>query len=71
MEGVQMVVLETDDLESQKNHMHLQVLEFSANQVYTDNNKNRVSQFKTIQKLKLVDGRFDEGMQPVAVEKKL
>ena len=39
MEEVQSVVLETMSCSLKKNHMHMQVFEFSANQISAENNK--------------------------------
>ena len=41
LEEIQSVVLETDELKSQKNHMYFQVLDFSINQVSAGGGKTK------------------------------
>ena len=65
---VQSVVSETDESASHKNHMRMQVLKISTNQVSAENKKPIVFRFKTIPNLKIVGWRLDGEVQVVAPE---
>ena len=49
--------------------MHMQFLQFSANQFSAENKKIKVPHFEIIQSLKLVEKRIDEEMQPPSLKK--
>ena len=68
VEKVQSVVSETDESDSHKNHMRMQVLKISTNQVSAESKKHNVFRFNTIPKLKLVDWRLDGEVQLVVLE---
>ena len=70
IEEVQSVVLETDELESQKEtHAYTRFEVLSQSTFHWEQKKIKVSPLKTNEKLKLVDWNLDEGMQPVVQEK--
>ena len=52
MEELQLVTLETDELESEKNHMQREVLDFSVNQVSAEGNKTYCFSFQSYSKFK-------------------
>ena len=52
-----------------ENHMNMQILEVSANLIFSESKKSNVFHLKTIQNLKLVDWHLDEETQLVVFEK--
>ena len=69
VQEVQSVVLETDDLESQEKAHANASFKILSQARFHWKQKTWVSHFKTIQNFKLLDWRFDEEMQPLALEK--